>query len=212
MARLAVGLGVIWLLLLPQATHGQRCAEPHYRWSEKVDTALATRPATPALISEILTAWAPPSLTSNDACAPRGGREDSLVVVTGWVRRMRLHESDGDWHIELTDAATTPVTSCIIAEIPAETYGVIYRRARGALAALVDTTKLSPSGDVDPPLRVQLTGAAFYDGYHQKQPTGGGASHPVQHGRCNSSPRAVWEGPPAVPAAAPPGPYAGPVR
>src|SRR2546426_4408926 len=82
---------------------------------------------------------------------------------------MRLHESDGDWHIELTDAATTPVTSCIIAEIPAETYGVIYRRARGALAALVDTTKLSPSGDVDPPLRVQLTGAAFYDGYHQKQ-------------------------------------------
>src|SRR5439155_597000 len=83
-----------------------------------------------------------------------------------------LHESDGDWHIELTDAATTPVTSCIIAEIPAETYGVIYRRARCALAALVDTTKLSPSGDVDPPLRVQLTGAAFYDGYHQKQPIG----------------------------------------
>src|SRR5256712_10433433 len=195
MARLAVGLGVIWLLLLPQATHGQRCAEPHYRWSEKVDTALATRPATPALISEILTAWAPPSLTSNDACAPRGGREDSLVVVTGWVRRMRLHESDGDWHIELTDAATTPVTSCIIAEIPAETYGVIYRRARGALAALVDTTQLSASGDVDPPLRVQLTGAAFYDGYHQKQPTGGGASHPLPHGRCNSPLRALWGGP-----------------
>src|SRR2546430_5067722 len=119
MARLAVGLGVIWLLLLPRATHGQRCAEPHYRWSEKVDTALATRPATPALISEILTAWAPPSLTSNDACAPRGGREDSLVVVTGWVRRMRLHESDGDWHIELTDAATTPLTPCIIARTPA---------------------------------------------------------------------------------------------
>src|SRR5437870_2670063 len=72
MARLAVGLGVIWLLLLPRATHGQRCAEPHYRWSEKVDTALATRPATPALISEILTAWAPPSITSNRrAVVPR---------------------------------------------------------------------------------------------------------------------------------------------
>src|SRR5438552_18521043 len=100
MARLAVGLGVIWLLLLPRATHGQRCAEPHYRWSEKVDTALATRPATPALTFEILTAWAPPGLTSNDACAPRGRREDSLVGVNGCVRSNRLHESDGDRHIE----------------------------------------------------------------------------------------------------------------
>ena len=124
-------------------------------------------------------------------------------MVTGWVRRMRLHESDGDWHIELTEAATTPVTSCIIAEIPAEAYGVIYGRARGALAALVDTTQLSPSGDVDPPVRVQLTGAAFYDGYHQKQSAGGGASHPVQHGRCNSSLRALWEVHPAYRAAAP---------
>jgi len=193
MARLAVAVGVSWLLLLPRATHGQRCAQPHYRWSEKVDTALENRPATPALISQMLTGWAPRSLTSRDACAPRAGREDTVVVVTGWARRLRLHESDGDWHIELTEAATTPVTSCIIAEIPAETYGVIYRRARGALAALLDTTRLSRSGDVDPPVRVQLTGAAFYDGYHQKQPTGGGAAYALQHGRCNSSLRALWE-------------------
>ena len=206
MTRLAVGLGVTWLLFLPRATHGQWCGEPHYRWSEKVDTALETRPATPALISQILTRWAPRSLTSKDACAPRAEREDSLFVVTGWVRRMRLHESDGDWHIELTEAATTPVTSCIIAEIPAETHGVIYRRARRELAALVDTTQLSPSGDVDPPVRVQLTGAAFYDGYHQEQPTGGGASHALQHARCNSSLRALWEIHPVYKAAAPQGP------
>ena len=193
MARLAVGLGVSWLLVLPRVTSAQGCAEPHYRWSEKVDTALESRPATPALISQILIGWAPRSLTSRDACAPRAGREDSVVVVTGWVRRMRLHESDGDWHIELTEAATTPVTSCIIAEIPAEAYGVIYGRARGALAALVDTTQLSPSGDVDPPVRVQLTGAAFYDGYHRKQPTGARSAYPLQHGRCNSSLSALWE-------------------
>src|SRR5881396_2241134 len=84
MARLAVGLGVIWLLLLPRATHGQRCAEPHYRWSEKVDTALATRPATPALISEILTAWAPPSLTSND-----GSSSPVPPSTTGTIRSNR---------------------------------------------------------------------------------------------------------------------------
>src|SRR3989449_7011777 len=205
MARLAVGLGVSWLLVLPRVTSAQGCAEPHYRWSEKVDTALESRPATPALISEALTAWVPRSLTSKDPCAPRAGREDSVFVVTGWVRRLRLHESDGDWHIELTEAATTPVTSCIIAEIPAETYGVIYRRARGALAALVDTTQLSASGDVDPPVRVQLTGAAFYDGYHQKQPTGGGASHPLHHGRCHPPPPPPWGGHPGYQAARPRG-------
>src|SRR3989441_10584545 len=199
MTRLAVGLGLSWLLFLPRVTSGQRCAEPHYRWSEKVDTALESRPATPALISQILTGWAPRSLTSKDPCAPRAGREDSVVVVTGWVRRLRLHESDGDWHIELTEATTTPVTSCIIAEIPAETYGVIYGRARGALAALVDTTQLSPSGDVDPPVRVQLAGAAFYDGYHRKQPTGGPTAYPPHHCRRNPSPRALWEGHPVYP-------------
>src|SRR2546425_12945462 len=146
------------------------------------------------LTSHILLGWAPRSLTSTDECAPRAGHEDSLFVVTGWVRRLRLNESDGDWHIELTEAATTPVTSCIIAEIPAEAYGVIYRRARGALAALVDTTQLSPSGDVDPPVRVQLTGAAFYDGYHRKQPTGGPTSLPPPTRRRHPSPRALWEG------------------
>src|SRR2546425_10192320 len=118
MTRLAVGLGLTWLLFLPRATHGQRCAEPHYRWSEKVDTALETRPATPALISQILTRWAPRSLTSKDACAPRAGREDSGFGVTGWARRMHLHESDGDCDIERTEAATTPGTAGTIAEIP----------------------------------------------------------------------------------------------
>src|SRR2546428_937726 len=163
MTRLAVGLGVTWLLFLPRATHGQWCGEPHYRWSEKVDTALETRPATPALISQILTRWAPRSLTSKDACAPRAGREDSVFVVTGWVRRMHLHESDGDWHIELTEAATTPVTSCIIAEIPAEAYGGTYPLAPGALTALRGTSPLRPCADVAPPVPVHLTGAAVYD-------------------------------------------------
>src|SRR5438552_15121468 len=47
MARL-VGVGVSWLLLVPAAGRGQACAEPHYRWSEKVDTTLQTRPDHPA--------------------------------------------------------------------------------------------------------------------------------------------------------------------
>src|SRR5881296_428528 len=131
MARLVI-VAASWLLLVPATGRGQACAEPHYRWSEKVDTTLRTRPATPVDITEILTDWAPLSLTSKDKCAPRMGREDSVFAVVGWVRRLRLHETDGDWHIELTQAPATPVTSCLIVEIPAERYGVVYGQACGA--------------------------------------------------------------------------------
>jgi len=204
MTRLVM-LGVSWLLLVPAAGAGQACAEPHYRWSEKVDTTLQTRPATPANIAEILTSWTPLSLTSKDKCAPRAGREDSVFAVVGWVRRLKLHEADGDWHIELTEAQATPVLSCIIVEIPAERYGAVYARARAALAAFVDTTQLGPNGDLHPPLRLQFTGTAFFDGYHQQQTAADASPHASQHGRCNSSLRALWELHPVYAVAAAPG-------
>src|SRR2546425_5907758 len=131
-----------WLILLPCGASGQTCREPHYRWSEKIDTALAALPATRADIAAILTSWAPRSVARTDMCAPRAGREDSVFVLTGWVRRIQLHESDGDWHIELTAAASAPVTECIIVEIPAARYGAVYRAARAALAALGGTSRL----------------------------------------------------------------------
>ena len=77
-------------------------------------------------------------------------------------------------------------------EIPAERYGAIYRGARAALASLVDTTRLGPRGDLRPPVRVRFTGAAFFDGFHQRAAPGG-TLHADQHGRCNSSLRALWE-------------------
>jgi hypothetical protein len=183
------------LLLVPGAATGQACAEPHYRWSEKTDTTFETRAAAPISVSDILTNWAPLALTSRDPCAPRSGREDSVFAVTGWLRRIHLHEADGDWHIELTQEQTTPVTSCLIVEIPAERYGTVYGQARAALAALVDTTRLSPAGDLVPPVRVRVSGAAFFDGYHQREPSGGGGgpSQAVGHGRCNASLKALWE-------------------
>ena len=49
-ARLVV-VGVSWLLLVPGVGRGQACADPHYRWSEKVDTTLETRPVTPVDIA-----------------------------------------------------------------------------------------------------------------------------------------------------------------
>src|SRR5712692_2783373 len=132
-ARVTVAVALCASILLPRDVRGQTCGEPHYRWSEKTDTTLATLPAAPVDIPRILTSWAPPSITRAGWCASRSGREDSVFMLTGWVRRIQLDEVDGDWHIELTEGASTPVTACIIVEIPAERYGAAYRVARAAL-------------------------------------------------------------------------------
>ena len=180
------------LIVVPPAARAQTCNEPHYRWSEKIDTTLAKLPPAPTDIARILTGWEPLSRASRDLCTPRSGREDSVFVLTGWVRRIQLHESDGDWHIELTEGPSSPVTACIIVEIPAGRYGAVYRAARAALAALVDTTRLGMRGDLATPVHVRFTGAAFFDGYHQL-PWPGGSPRPILHGRCNDSLRALWE-------------------
>jgi len=184
--------------------HGQTCIEPHYRWSEKVDTSFATNPPTAVDVSDILT-WTPRTITAKDECAPRIGRERNVYAVTAFVRRIKLHETDGDWHVEITEEEYTPApASCIIVEIPAPAYGNIYRQARDQLAGLVDTTHLAANGDLDAPVEVTFTGAAFFDGYHQKQSSMG--QHASQHGRCNSTLSALWELHPIYDVTAPVGP------
>ena len=115
----------------------QRCDEPRYRWSMKTDTSLASRPATATTIANILTRWTPLPLGPADRCAARTGHELNLYVVPGWIRRSERKKADGDWHLELTAAATSPPESCIVAEIPLGALGVAYRRARGQLNELL---------------------------------------------------------------------------
>src|SRR2546428_13782212 len=99
MTRLVVA-GVSWLLLVPAAGRGQACAEPHYRWSEKVDTTLQTRPPTPVDIAQILNAWTPLGLTNKDRCATRVGREDGVFAVAGWVGGLSAHPADAACAVE----------------------------------------------------------------------------------------------------------------
>ena len=180
------------LLGFRSSTPRQRCDQPHYRWDVKIDTSLAGRPAVPTTITDILTRWTPPALGSSDACAPRAGRELNRYVVRGWIRRIEKKKDDGDWHIELTAAATSPPESCIVVEVPLGRLGAVYRRARIQLNALLATRRLDREGDLDMPLDVRIAGAAFYDGQHRRttskrdQSDGG-------HGRCNTSLRALWE-------------------
>ena len=185
--------------------HGQTCTEPHYRWSEKVDTSFVTHTPAAVDVSSLLT-WTPRTITAKDKCASRIGKERSVFSVNAYVRRIKLHESDGDWHIEITEEEYTPVpASCIVVEIPAPANGNVYGQARDQLAALVDTTHLAANGDLDAPVLVTFTGAAFFDGYHQKM-TSTGSKHASQHGRCNSSLSALWELHPIYDVKAPVGP------
>jgi hypothetical protein len=171
------------------------CSEPHYRWREKTDTSLAGRRARDVDVTDILQTWTPRAITRANKCSPRAGREDSIYSVTGWVRRIKLREADQDWHIELTENEDdTPVSAaCVIVEIPAPAFGDVYAQARAELAGFVDTLTLMSNGDLDHPVRLRFTGAAFFDGYHQEFPPDGGAPHASGHGRCNSSTRALWE-------------------
>ena len=189
MSRLTLVLIAALASLTISTAHAQTCTEPHYRWSEKIDTSFAHQTPTDVDVSGMLT-WTPHTITAKDKCAKRIGREKNVYAVTAYVRRIKLRESDGDWHIEITEEESTPVpASCVIVEIPAPANGSRYGESRDQLAGLVDTTHLGPNGDLNAPVQVTFTGAAFFDGYHQK--TTQGVKRASQHGRCNSSVRAV---------------------
>src|SRR6266516_1481851 len=72
---------------------GQTCTEPHYRWSEKIDTSFAHQTPTDLDVSDML-AWTPRTVTAKDKCAKRIGREKHVYAVTAYVRRIKLRESD----------------------------------------------------------------------------------------------------------------------
>ena len=185
-------LALVVLLSQTTSVRAQQCREPHYRWTAKTDTTLASVAPQPTSVTAILTTWAPPDLAARDRCAPRASRERHVYRLTAWVRLVDRKQDDGDWHIELTARADSPADSCIVTEIPLSQYGVRYERARAALDAAVGARKIGRTGVLRAPVRVQITGAAFFDGQHRG---GGRRSDKIdgEHGRCNSSVRALWE-------------------
>ena len=170
----------------------QQCREPHYRWTQKTDTSLAALSPHPTSVTAILAGWAAPNIASRDRCAPRADRELRVFALTGWLRRVEKVKDDGDWHIELTEGAASPVDSCVVVEIPAPKYGSRYALARAALDSLLGGRKIRKGGALDQPVLVRVAGTAFFDGQHRR---GGRRSAAIdgEHGRCNSSVRALWE-------------------
>ena len=193
-AAALVALGLAGLLAgAPGAPVGaQACREPRYRWTQKTDTALADLAPQATSVSAILATWAPPDLGPRDRCAPRSQRELGVYGVTAWVRRVDKFKDDGDWHVELTERADSPADSCIVVEIPARKYSARYAGARAALDSLIGDRKIRRGGVLARPVRALISGAAFFDGQHRR---GGRRSDKIdgEHGRCNSSVRALWE-------------------
>jgi len=189
---LAMRMLACLLLVLPLATRpaAAQCTDPHYRWTEKTRESLASVTPVKRSVGTIL-GWATLEFTgqSQFKCAPRKGHELSVYAVLGWVRRVKTHETDGDWHIELTARQDSDTGSCMIVEIPPADLGANYAQARTDLQGLVTWDS---HGDVVPPVRLRFIGAAFFDGEHR-----GNAQHRDEtdgaHGRCDSSARALWE-------------------
>ncbi len=179
------------LFLLAPRLASSQCPDPHYRWSEKTDDSLASITPVSASITTMLKTWGLPKFTSEAKykCATRAGRELRVYSLRGWVRRVKTGESDGDWHIELTARRDSPVDSCIVVEIPPADLSGNYAVARQDLQTLATW---GSNGDVSPPVRLRMIGAAFFDGEHR-----GGPGHRDRtdgaHGRCNASARALWE-------------------
>ena len=170
----------------------QVCREPHYRWTQKTDTALADLAPQPVSVSAIVGSWAAPVLGPHDRCAPRSARELGAYTVTGWVRLIDKVKDDDDWHFELTERADSPSDSCIVVEIPAPQYSPRYAEARLAFDSLIRGRKIRKSGVLTRPVLARVSGAAFFDGEHRR---GGRRSDKTDggHGRCNSSARSLWE-------------------
>jgi hypothetical protein len=184
-----VAASLLWSLA---PVHPQTCDEPHYRWSEKTDESLASLMPQRVLITTILTTWDTLPLAGGASyrCAARRGKELQVYWTRAWVRTLHKNEEDGDWHVELTARENTPVDSCVVAEIPPTHPDETFGRARAELDTLLASSAVRSDGRVDPPVRLRVIGAAFFDGEHR------GSDHRKtdgHHGHCNSSARALWE-------------------
>lgn len=160
----------------------------------KLDGSLRDQSPTVVDVSGVL-AWKPRNILRAEKEAPRAESELKVYEVTGWVRRIKKHEDDGDWHIELTENDDDAVRTCIIVEIPSDDHGAYYGTARSCLDAILDNegATLKRNGELSDPVQVTIIGAAFFDGYHQKAATSTSKAKASGHGRCNATIGALWE-------------------
>ncbi len=172
------------LMLLPVAANcllGQGVE----RWSVKTSVAAGTNLAksTTVPLADLLALQDASGVTHNDkryqsaripAAAGDKYPEGKLVTTTGWLHLV-AGESDGDYHIQMSNSATSG-DQCLIVEVPNAdpkfTAAVALQPKFQAVRDLIKTKMLagkdpSSSGNVmQHPVYVTVTGVVFYDDAH----------------------------------------------
>jgi hypothetical protein len=123
-------------------------------------------------------------------------RENKVYVLEGNLWRVALEGNDCDLHLELSDLGKGKSSDRVIVEIPQE-----YASTRDELLALlperersrISKARPNSKGNYRPvnlssPLRIRVTGYAFYDTYHY--PVRWQTSEP---GRCAFSPEQLHQ-------------------
>src|SRR5260370_21732971 len=122
---------------------------------------------TPTTVKEMLTWKAPADVSSSavlDSNSPIDPRETQVFVVTGDLRRIIVEDNDCDFHLELTSPGAPATADRVIVEIP---QGPAFESTRQAILAKLSQEGVKfPARVMKKPIRVQVTGFAFYDAFH----------------------------------------------
>lgn len=170
------------------------CDGKPYRWKAKIDAGMTTMTPAKATVQDML-GWDTLAFDAKARfrCAARAGREHTMYSVTGWVRRVKT-QSDGDWHIEITETRAARADSCVVVEIPAPEHNTSFAQARRDFVRLAGIA-VNPDGETrfSVPVRMRFVGPAFFDGEHRRKAPNRATG--FNHGRCNTS---LWELHPVV--------------
>lgn len=181
------------LSLLPAAARADIACTPSTALPKQYRTSIKHRAPAASTIRAITTTvaevigWdspagsADPKVRKKDS--PLAPKEQQVYALEGDVWLVKTEGNDCDFHMELSGPGGRVTDDRIIVEIPQGASFVTSRE--NLLDALVQAGLKKPKGKfsrkLEPPIRVRLTGYAFYDGKHYspknpKRGTGHGSS------------------------------------
>lgn len=176
--RRMVFLTVAVLLLSTTGVHCQDIAcTPAVPLNKQHRTKLKHRtPAGPMTevhevrVSQLLR-WAPPQGVADPKRRkldePLTEREMQSYSVRGDLWRVKVEDNDWDFHLELSAPGRPKTASRIIVEIP---QGAAFLQAREKMLEILTangySVAVAKAIDLDEPLRLALSGYAFYDSAH----------------------------------------------
>jgi hypothetical protein len=92
--------------------------------------------------------------------------EAKAFTVTGDLWRITMEDNDDEYHLELSEPGAGPNADRIIVEIPPDAAYASTRRKLLSLLPGTFTFKQKTVRKFAQPLRLRLTGYAFFDGHH----------------------------------------------